>query len=185
MSNSKLDKLEAPADSQVGGGTTVRCDALPGESVNKSYELKSNLSEYMQSLRSELVLHLIENIDFVQLIAVFKKRLASDDIRWSCSYSRDWGGWQTVCCPVKRPSINSQHLSDLWLQAVAVILPQVREEFDPSRVEFVTLALYAGLITGATIWGCLADVIGRKLSWQFTLSIAVRMRSFKVSKRMV
>lgn len=68
---------------------------------------------------------------------------------------------------------------------MAVILPQVREEFDRPRVEFVTLALYAGLITGATIWGCLADIIGRKLSWQLTLSIAVRLRSFKISKRRV
>ena len=63
--------------------------------------------------------------------------------------------------------------SDLWLQAVAVILTQVQEEFNPSRIEYATMALYAGLITGATTWGCLADVIGRKLSWQITLSIAV------------
>ena len=56
---------------------------------------------------------------------------------------------------------------------MAVILTQVQEEFNPSRIEYVTMALYAGLITGATTWGCLADVIGRKLSWQITLSIAV------------
>lgn len=64
MSNSKLDKLEGPADSQVGVSTIVRCD-VPGEGVNKSYELKSNLSEYMTSLCFDLVLHLTENIDFV------------------------------------------------------------------------------------------------------------------------
>lgn len=49
----------------------------------------------------------------------------------------------------------------------------MRQEFKPPRIEFVTLSLYAGLITGATVWGCLADVIGRKLSWQITLFIAV------------
>lgn len=65
MSDSKLDKLEGTADSQVGVGTIVRRDVSPGEGVNKSYELKSNLSEYMPSLRSEIVLHLTENIDFV------------------------------------------------------------------------------------------------------------------------
>ncbi|KAI5123860.1 hypothetical protein M0805_005677 [Coniferiporia weirii] len=61
---------------------------------------------------------------------------------------------------------------NLWLQAVAVILPQVEEDFNPSRVEYATLSLYVGLIFGAMAWGCLADVIGRKLSWQITLFIA-------------
>ncbi|THH08091.1 hypothetical protein EW145_g2935 [Phellinidium pouzarii] len=61
---------------------------------------------------------------------------------------------------------------NLWLQAVAVILPQVEEDLNPSRVEYATLSLNVGLIFGATIWGCLADVIGRKPSWQFTLFIA-------------
>ena len=64
---------------------------------------------------------------------------------------------------------------DLWLQGVAVVLPQVQEYFDPPRIEFVTLSLYAGLIVGATTWGSLADVIGRKLSWQITLFLGVRI----------
>lgn len=35
----------------------------------------------------------------------------------------------------------------------------------PVRVEYATLAVYAGLIVGATTWGVLADMIGRKLSF--------------------
>ena len=62
---------------------------------------------------------------------------------------------------------------DLWLQGVAVIRPQVQEDLAPSRIEYVTLSLYVGLILGATTWGCLADVIGRKLSWQITLALCV------------
>ena len=56
---------------------------------------------------------------------------------------------------------------------MAVILPQVQEDLAPSRIEYVTLSLYVGLILGATTWGCLADVIGRKLSWQITLALCV------------
>ncbi|KAL5485054.1 hypothetical protein ACEPAI_7696 [Sanghuangporus weigelae] len=58
---------------------------------------------------------------------------------------------------------------NLWLQGVAVILPQVQVDLDPPRVEYITLSLYVGLIIGATTWGSLADVIGRKVSWQITL----------------
>lgn len=62
---------------------------------------------------------------------------------------------------------------DLWLQGVAVVLPQVQADLDPSRVEYVTLSLYVGLIIGATTWGSLADIIGRKLSWNITLLLSV------------
>ncbi|KAL1661253.1 hypothetical protein GGF50DRAFT_118155 [Schizophyllum commune] len=58
---------------------------------------------------------------------------------------------------------------DIWLQGVAVVLTQVQQELNPSRVEFATLALYVGLILGASVWGTLADVIGRKLSYNVTL----------------
>ena len=62
---------------------------------------------------------------------------------------------------------------DLWLQGVAIILPQVQADLDPPRVEYITLSLYAGLITGATFFGSLADVIGRKPSWQISLLLTV------------
>ncbi|EKM77975.1 hypothetical protein AGABI1DRAFT_129759 [Agaricus bisporus var. burnettii JB137-S8] len=57
---------------------------------------------------------------------------------------------------------------NLWLQGVAVVLPQVQQELLPTRVEFATLALYVGLILGATTWGSLADLIGRRLSFNVT-----------------
>lgn len=37
-----------------------------------------------------------------------------------------------------------------------------------------TGTVFGGLTVGATTWGCLADVIGRKLSWQITLFTSVR-----------
>ncbi|KAL5507126.1 hypothetical protein ACEPAH_6582 [Sanghuangporus vaninii] len=61
---------------------------------------------------------------------------------------------------------------NLWLQGVAVVLPQVQTDLNPSRVEYVTLSLYVGLIIGATTWGSLADIIGRKLSWNITLLLS-------------
>ncbi|KAF8889179.1 major facilitator superfamily domain-containing protein [Gymnopilus junonius] len=51
---------------------------------------------------------------------------------------------------------------NIWLQGVAIVLPQVQQELNPVRVEFATLALYVGLIIGASLWGVLADLIGRR-----------------------
>ena len=45
-------------------------------------------------------------------------------------------------------------------------------ELPVSHVEYATLALYAGLIVGASTWGILADVVGRRLSFNVTLFIA-------------
>jgi len=61
---------------------------------------------------------------------------------------------------------------NIWLQGVAVVLSQVQQELLPVRVEFATLALYVGLILGATVWGVVADLIGRKLSFNITLFLA-------------
>lgn len=61
---------------------------------------------------------------------------------------------------------------NLWLQGVAIVLGQVQTEFNPNRIEFATLSLYVGLIVGALTWGILADIIGRKLSFNITLCIA-------------
>ncbi|KIJ62923.1 hypothetical protein HYDPIDRAFT_30064 [Hydnomerulius pinastri MD-312] len=60
---------------------------------------------------------------------------------------------------------------NLWLQGLAVVLPQVEQELNPSRIEYAVLAEFAGLIVGATTWGVLADIIGRKLSFNATLFI--------------
>ncbi|KAA1467200.1 MFS general substrate transporter [Dentipellis sp. KUC8613] len=61
---------------------------------------------------------------------------------------------------------------NIWLQGVAIILPSIQQELNPVRVEYATLALFIGLIVGATCWGILADVVGRKLSFNITLFIA-------------
>ncbi|KAI0089234.1 major facilitator superfamily domain-containing protein [Irpex rosettiformis] len=61
---------------------------------------------------------------------------------------------------------------NLWLQGVAVLLPQINAEFNPPRVEYTTFSLFIGLICGAITWGSLSDIIGRRLSWQITLCIA-------------
>ncbi|KZV77356.1 MFS general substrate transporter [Peniophora sp. CONT] len=61
---------------------------------------------------------------------------------------------------------------NIWLQGVAIILPQIQVELPVSHVEYATLALYAGLIVGASTWGILADVVGRRLSFNVTLFIA-------------
>ncbi|KAG7098331.1 hypothetical protein E1B28_000292 [Marasmius oreades] len=61
---------------------------------------------------------------------------------------------------------------NIWLQGVAIILPQIQKELKPTRVEFATFALYIGLILGASTWGILADLIGRRLSFNITLFIA-------------
>ncbi|KAF9070003.1 MFS general substrate transporter [Rhodocollybia butyracea] len=61
---------------------------------------------------------------------------------------------------------------NIWLQGVAIILPQIQLELHPVRVEFATLALYVGLILGAGCWGVLADLLGRRLSFNITLFIA-------------
>ncbi|EJU02774.1 MFS general substrate transporter, partial [Dacryopinax primogenitus] len=66
---------------------------------------------------------------------------------------------------------------NIWLQGIAIILPEVQRELVPAgstnlHVEFATLSLYVGLILGATTWGILSDVIGRRLSWNITLFIA-------------
>ncbi|KAH0833418.1 MFS general substrate transporter [Lanmaoa asiatica] len=61
---------------------------------------------------------------------------------------------------------------NLWLQGLAVVLPQVEQELNPSRIEYAVLAEFAGLIVGATTWGVLADIIGRKVSFNATLFLA-------------
>ncbi|KDR78711.1 hypothetical protein GALMADRAFT_1264164 [Galerina marginata CBS 339.88] len=61
---------------------------------------------------------------------------------------------------------------NIWLQGVAIVLPQVQQELNPVRVEFATLALYVGLILGASTWGVLADLIGRRVSFNITLFLA-------------
>ncbi|KAI9369135.1 major facilitator superfamily domain-containing protein [Aspergillus egyptiacus] len=63
---------------------------------------------------------------------------------------------------------------NLWLQGVALTLPQLSLEFgvDSNRVRFTTCALFLGLCIGATFWGLASDVIGRRPAFNMTLLIA-------------
>lgn len=63
-------------------------------------------------------------------------------------------------------------LDNLWIQGVAIILSQVSIEFGFVHYQFLTLSMYVGLLLGALTWGILADVVGRRLSFNATLLIA-------------
>ncbi|OAK99711.1 MFS general substrate transporter [Phaeosphaeriaceae sp. SRC1lsM3a] len=63
---------------------------------------------------------------------------------------------------------------NLWLQGVALTLPQLSAEFGVSdtEVRYTTLALFLGLCIGASFWGTASDVLGRRLAFNFTLFLA-------------
>lgn len=63
-------------------------------------------------------------------------------------------------------------VDNLWLQGVAIILPAVQREFGKEQIQWMTFALYIGLIIGAAGWGILADVIGRRLAFNATLALS-------------
>ena len=65
-------------------------------------------------------------------------------------------------------------VDNIFLQGVAIILPQVRTEFNvpETRISIMTISLYVGLLVGASGWGLAADVFGRKLSYNLTFLIA-------------
>lgn len=63
-------------------------------------------------------------------------------------------------------------VDNIWFQALSMSLPQIKLEFGPTHVQFATLAMYLGLLIGATFWGFMADVIGRRPSWNITLFIS-------------
>lgn len=59
----------------------------------------------------------------------------------------------------------------LWMQAVTTIQPPVQREFGVERIAFLSMAKYAGLLVGATLWPISADFIGRRLAFNVTLLI--------------
>ncbi|KAG6995704.1 MFS siderochrome iron transporter 1 [Physcia stellaris] len=63
---------------------------------------------------------------------------------------------------------------NMWLQGVALTLPQLTAEFGPSstQVRYTTCATFIGLCLGASFWGVASDVIGRRLAFNATLFIA-------------
>ena len=62
----------------------------------------------------------------------------------------------------------------MWLQGVALTLPQLTAEFGPSEtnVRYTTCATFIGLCLGASFWGVASDIMGRRIAFNFTLFIA-------------
>ncbi|KAL6915136.1 hypothetical protein FSST1_012896 [Fusarium sambucinum] len=63
-------------------------------------------------------------------------------------------------------------VDNFWMQAITIISPAVRNEFKVERIAFLTLAKYAGLVVGSSVWPMTADVIGRRLAFNITLLIS-------------
>lgn len=63
---------------------------------------------------------------------------------------------------------------NLWLQGVALTLTKLSPEFgvDSNQIRYTTLALFVGLCLGASFWGIMSDVVGRRLAFNATLFIA-------------
>lgn len=57
---------------------------------------------------------------------------------------------------------------------MAIILPSLSADFgvDSNRVRYTTLALFLGLCIGASFWGVMSDIVGRRLAFNCTLGIA-------------
>ncbi|KAI8927377.1 major facilitator superfamily domain-containing protein [Entophlyctis helioformis] len=63
---------------------------------------------------------------------------------------------------------------NMWLQAIAAVLPQIQREFGlpDSLAGLGTTCAFMGMIVGSAGWGLLSDVIGRRPAFHWTLLIA-------------
>lgn len=60
---------------------------------------------------------------------------------------------------------------NLWPITTSLIFTPVRNELNPTRPPFLTLAQNIGLLFGAVFWGFGCDVFGRR--WAFNLTIGI------------
>ncbi|KAL0087363.1 major facilitator superfamily domain-containing protein [Phycomyces blakesleeanus] len=62
---------------------------------------------------------------------------------------------------------------NMWLQAVAIILPRVQEHFSISDkwIGVLSSSLFTGMMGGAFFWGTYSDARGRKTPYTMTLAI--------------
>ncbi|KAI9043635.1 MFS transporter [Aspergillus affinis] len=63
-------------------------------------------------------------------------------------------------------------VDNFWMQAITIISAPVRNEFSVQRIAFLTVAKYAGLVVGSSVWPITADFIGRRLAFNVTLLIS-------------
>lgn len=58
------------------------------------------------------------------------------------------------------------------MQAITIISTPVRNEFAVERIAYLTVAKYAGLVVGSSLWPMTADFIGRRLAFNITLLLS-------------
>ncbi|KAG2108793.1 hypothetical protein BD769DRAFT_1675204 [Suillus cothurnatus] len=114
----------------------------------------ANLIENDPATFYELKCNLSEQGIFPFCILMFSRRIGFDHYQWQLFVITGLG-WLA---------------DNLWLQGLAIVLPQVQQELDPVWVEYAVLAEFAGLTVGASTWGIMADLIRRRLSFNITLS---------------
>ncbi|KAJ7225962.1 MFS general substrate transporter, partial [Mycena pura] len=63
------------------------------------------------------------------------------------------------------------HLAQMWLQAVAIVLPRVQQHFSvpDSQIGVLSSAMFAGMMFGAVGWGACSDLLGRSTAFNATL----------------
>lgn len=155
MENNKVDEFKSVAQADVKGEKTTERVKPAGDN-----ELEKQLSPNSSEARSPGATMSVDDIyerKVYILNKVMNDHIGMGKVQWQLFLLSGWG-WMA---------------DNLWLQGVAIILPQVEREFNiKSDVRWMTFALYMGLICGAAIWGILADVIGRRPSFNITLCIA-------------
>ncbi|KAJ3536645.1 hypothetical protein NM208_g6639 [Fusarium decemcellulare] len=63
-------------------------------------------------------------------------------------------------------------VDNFWMQAITIISAPVRNEFHVEKIAFLTVAKYAGLVIGSSVWPMTADFIGRRLAFNITLLLS-------------
>ncbi|KAF8610322.1 MFS general substrate transporter [Ceratobasidium sp. AG-I] len=61
---------------------------------------------------------------------------------------------------------------NMWLQAIAIILPRVQDEYavSDSRIGLLSSSVFCGMMFGALGWGSCSDIVGRSMAFNLTLA---------------
>lgn len=61
---------------------------------------------------------------------------------------------------------------NMWLQAIAIILPRVQDEYaiPDSRIGVLSSSMFCGMMFGALGWGSYSDAVGRSMAFNLTLA---------------
>ncbi|CAE6484302.1 unnamed protein product [Rhizoctonia solani] len=61
---------------------------------------------------------------------------------------------------------------NMWLQAIAIILPRVQDEYaiPDSQIGILSASMFCGMMFGALGWGSCSDVVGRSMAFNLTLA---------------